>query len=109
MDWEETRVWIAEPPSEDAYESFALFASGALAASSTWQRTAVATPPPLNTALEHFFLHLVMNELREDPGTSPVLVAHNAGGWSEQQRRQVADILLNKVFPMRRQPLTMSL
>jgi actin-related protein len=48
-------------------------------------------------AIEHLFLHFVMNELREDPNACPVLVSENAGCWSDDQRKFVANLLLHKI------------
>lgn len=103
VNWEETRIWIAEPPSEGAVASFnPLQVAGALATSQTWdalahgELTAPASPPPLDLALEHLFLHFVMNELREDPNSSPMLLTDNPA-WSDAQRAHVARILFVKV------------
>lgn len=48
-------------------------------------------------AIEHLFLHIVMNELREDPSTSPLIIIENPGLTRRTRRRVLAFVVMMSV------------
>eukprot|EP01128_Nolandella_sp_AFSM9_P007873 TRINITY_DN4460_c0_g1_i1.p1 TRINITY_DN4460_c0_g1~~TRINITY_DN4460_c0_g1_i1.p1 ORF type:complete len:354 (+),score=89.48 TRINITY_DN4460_c0_g1_i1:41-1063(+) len=91
--WEETRFWIGEKPSKDGVVEFPLFGDAKFA---EYVRRDGASPPPLDMAIEHLFLHILMNELREDPSASPTIMIENLG-WDRRLRRRYARKLFKEV------------
>jgi len=80
------------------FTSFWPFKPGHLCSTAEWpKRENNTTPPPLFIALDNFFLHCFMNEIREDPSASAIIIPENYPVWTEETKQFLAEVLFERV------------